>query len=148
MVIGVASWATFWLGLPHLPVAFAPQHAGMMMRTGLGIISEQWLAFTYIGGLVLLLTYRPQWIQRLAFFGTAGRMALTNYVIQCIVIFLLSSRFAFGLHLRPYFYTLVAIALFAASVLFSRFWLSRFRYGPLEWGWRSATYLRIPPLAR
>ena len=75
-------------------------------------------------------------------------MALTNDVIQGIVICLLSSRCAFGLHLRPYFYTLVAIALFAASVLFSRFWLSRFRYGPLEWGWRSATYLRIPPLAR
>jgi uncharacterized protein len=148
MAIGLASWVTFWWGLPHLPVAFAPRMAGMLMKTGLGVLNDQWLAFTYIGALVLLLAYRPQWSQRLAFFGIAGRMALTNYVLQCLVIFLLSSPFALGLHLRPYFYALGAMLLFASSVLFSRMWLSRFRYGPLEWGWRSATYLRIPPLAR
>jgi uncharacterized protein len=139
MVLGLASWAVFWWGLPRLPIAFAPRAAGTMMKTGLGIVNEQWLAFTYIGGLVLLLTYRPQWTRRLAPIGTAGRMALTNYVIQCVVIFLLSSPLAIGLHLRPYYYTLGAIALFAASVLFSRVWLARFRFGPLEWGWRSAT---------
>ena len=38
------------------------------------------------------------------------------------------------------------MALCAALALFSRLWLSRFRYGPLEWVWRGLTYLRIPPL--
>lgn len=148
MAIGLGSWALFWWGLPHLPTAFASRFVGRMMKTGLGIISDQWLAFTYIGAVVLLLAYRPQWTGRLAFFGVAGRMALTNYVTQCIVIFILSSPFALGLHLRPYFYTLGAIALFGVAVVFSHFWLSRFRYGPLEWLWRCATYLRVPPLRR
>ena len=79
--------------MPHLPVAFASRAAGSMMRTGLGIVSDQWLTFTYFGALLLLLTYRPQWIGRLAWFGTAGRMALTNYVLQCVVIFIVSSSF-------------------------------------------------------
>jgi uncharacterized protein len=121
---------------------------GMLIENGFGIVSDQWLAFTYIGALVLLLAYRPQWTQRLALFGTAGRMALTNYVLQCVLIFLLSSPFALGLHLRPFYYALGAVLLFSATVVLSRAWLLRFLYGPLEWMWRSATYLRIPPLRR
>jgi uncharacterized protein len=148
MAIGLGSWTLYWWGLPHLPTGFAPRVVGMLMKTGLGIVNDQWLAFTYIGALVLLIAYRPQWTQRLALFGIVGRMALTNYVAQCIVIFILSSRLAMELHLRPYYYTLGAIGLFAATVLFSHLWLSRFRYGPLEWMWRAATYLRVPPLAR
>ena len=148
MAIGLTSWLVYWWALPHLPTAFAPQTVGMLVQEGLGIISEQWLAFSYIGALVLLLAYRPQWTQRLALFGTAGRMALTNYVLQCVVIFLLSSPFAFGRHLSPYYYTLGAVLLFSATVLFGHVWLSRFRYGPLEWMWRSATYRRIPALRR
>jgi uncharacterized protein len=119
---------------------------GMLIKNGFGAISDQW-PFT-IRRSLLLLTYRPQWTQRLALFGTAGRMALTNYVLQCVVIFLLSSPFALGLHLSPYYYALGAVLLFSATVVFSRAWLLRFLYGPLEWMWRSATYLRIPPLRR
>jgi uncharacterized protein len=148
MAIGIASWPVFWWGLEHLPTAFAPRSVGMLLKTGLGIVNDQWLAFTYIGAVVLLLAYRPQWTNRLALFGVAGRMALTNYVTQCIVIFILSSDFALGLHLRPYYYTLGAIALFGVTVACSHLWLSRFRYGPLEWLWRCATYLRVPPLRR
>ena len=148
MLIGAASWLLFWWALPLVPTAFAPRMMGMLMQTGFGIASDQWLAFTYIGALILLLTFRPEWTRRLASFGIAGRMALTNYVLQCIVIAVLASPFGLGLHLRPYYYLLGAILLFTASVTLSRMWLSRFRYGPLEWGWRSATYLEVPPLLR
>ena len=148
MAIGIASWAGFWWGLPHLPTGFAPIAVGRLMQTGLGLINEQWLTFTYVGALILLLAYRPKWNERLSLVGTAGRMALTNYVTQCVVIFLLSSRFALELHVRPYYYALGAVVLFSASMLFSHVWLSRFRYGPLEWLWRSATYLRVPPLLK
>jgi len=144
MAIGLVSWATYLWGLPNLPTAFPTRMVARLMKTGLGIVSEQWLAFTYIGALVLLLAYRPVWTTRLAAFGTAGRMALTNYVVQCVVIFLLQSPFALGLPLRPYYYLLGGIVLFSITVVFSRLWLSRFRYGPLEWAWRVATYLRVP----
>ena len=64
------------------------------------------------------------------------------------MIAVLASPFGLGLHLRPYYYLLGAILLFTASVTLSRMCLSRFRYGPLEWGWRLATYLKVPPLLR
>jgi uncharacterized protein len=37
-------------------------------------------------------------------------------------------------------------ALFALQVLFSRWWLTRYRYGPAEWVWRAVTYLRVPTM--
>ena len=41
-----------------------------------------------------------------------------------------------------------ALALAAAQVAASFLWLRVFRMGPVEWGWRAVTYLRIPPLRR
>ena len=43
---------------------------------------------------------------------------------------------------------LFALALFMAQVMFSRWWLARYRFGPAEWLWRAATYLRWPPMRR
>ena len=44
------------------------------------------------------------------------------------------------------FVPLVVVAVFALQVVASRWWLARFRYGPMEWLWRAATYLRLPPM--
>jgi uncharacterized protein len=118
----------------------------MPIRYALGVVSDQWLAFTYIGGLVLLLAYRPQWSRRLTPFGVAGRMALTNYAVQCVAIEWLSSPFGLNLKLRPYYYALGALLLFVLEMALSREWLSRFRFGPLEWIWRSLTYMRWQPM--
>jgi uncharacterized protein len=148
MAIGLASWIVSWLVLPYVPTEFAPQAVGALLHSGLGVISEQWLAFTYIGALVLLLAFRPSWAGRLAWMGLAGRMALTNYVLQCAVIELLSSPFGLGLHLRPYLYLLAAVVLFLIEAGLSALWMARLRYGPLEWIWRAVTYLRVPALAR
>jgi len=76
----------------------------------------------------------------------AGRRALTNDVLQCAVIEMLSSRFGFSLHLRPDYHALGAICLFLAALLLSRIWLSRFLYGPRGRIWRSLTYRRMLPL--
>jgi uncharacterized protein len=60
---------------------------------------------------------------------------------------MLSSGYGAALKLRPSAYVVAAIVLFAAEVVFSRAWLARFRFGPLEWVWRTATYARRQPLA-
>jgi len=39
----------------------------------------------------------------------------------------------------------MGIALFVLQVSASRAWLARFRLGPLEWVWRSLTWLRREP---
>ncbi|HWT15959.1 MAG TPA: DUF418 domain-containing protein, partial [Patescibacteria group bacterium] len=59
---------------------------------------------------------------------------------------------AYGLglhgHLQRGGQILLAIALFAAQVALSRWWMARYRFGPLEWLWRALTYLRLPPMRR
>jgi uncharacterized protein len=36
----------------------------------------------------------------------------------------------------------------ALQVVFSTWWLSKFRYGPMEWLWRAITYWQVPPMRR
>jgi uncharacterized protein len=147
MTFGALSWAVSWLVLRNLPSTGIPR-GDWPLNDGLGLVQDQWLTFAYIGAVVLLLAYRPGWTQRLAPLGLAGRMALTNYVLQAAVLDLLSSGYGFGLKLRPLVYAPAAVALFSAEAAISRAWLARFRFGPLEWLWRSATYARLQPLRR
>ena len=128
MAFGLSSWAAAWL---------------LRVQNGLGLIEDQWLCFTYIGAIVLLLAYRPLWISRLSMFAIAGRMALTNYMFQVAVLDALASGYGAHLKLRPFVYAPAAVLLFGVEAAFSRAWLSRFRYGPLEWIWRVATYGRV-----
>jgi uncharacterized protein len=141
MVFGAAAWAASWIVLRHLPSIGIPD-ADWAISFGFGLIQDQWLCFTYIGGIVLLLAYRPQWTARLAVFGQAGRMALTNYMVQAAVLDVLSSGYGFGLTLRPLAYAPAAALLFGVEAAASRAWLARFRFGPLEWLWRTVTYAK------
>ena len=115
------------------------------MRRGFGLIRKEWLSFAYIGGVLLVVSHSAQSLRRLAAFGWTGRMALTNYVLQCAIIDLMFSQYALALAMPPLVAAGTAIALFGFDALLSRWWLARFRYGPLEWLWRSATYARTQP---
>ncbi|HEV2085751.1 MAG TPA: DUF418 domain-containing protein [Gemmatimonadales bacterium] len=148
MAVGIISWAVSWLFLRNLNTDFIPQRIAAQFRNGFGILSEQWLAFAYIGGIVLLLAYRPVWERRLAAFGMAGRMALTNYLIQIAVLDLLSSGYGLGLRVRPAMVPLLAALIFGAEVGLTRLWLAHHRLGPAEWLWRSFTYGKPQPMRR
>jgi uncharacterized protein len=147
MTFGALSWAASWLLLRNLPKMPVPG-TDWPLEYGMGLIQDQWLCFAYIGAVVLLLAYRPAWPGRLAVFGLAGRMALTNYMVQVAVLDTLASGYGFGLKLRPYVYVAAAILLFAAEAAMSGVWLARYRFGPLEWVWRTFTYARRQPLRR
>lgn len=147
MIFGAISWAVSWLVLFRLP-STGIAGADWPLAYGFGLIQDQWLCFTYIGAIVLLLDARPVWRRRLALFGFAGRMALTNYMIQAIVLDALSSGYGAALTIRPYLYPVATALLFGIEALASRAWLERYRFGPLEWIWRMVTYARIPPLRR
>ncbi len=147
MIFGAFSWGAAWLVLRNIPTPSIPG-ADWPIAYGFGLVQDQWLCFTYIGAVVLLLAYRPIWTVRLRAFGWTGRMALTNYMFQAAALDVLSSGYGFGLRLRPYLYVVAAVLLFSVEVLFSGAWLTRFRFGPLEWVWRTLTYARPQPLRR
>jgi len=147
MIFGAVSWALGWLVLGRLPELSAPG-ATWPLRFGFGLMQDQWLCFTYAGAVLLFLARRPQWIRRLEPVGQAGRMALTNYMVQAAVIDFLSSGYGLGLELRPLAYTGGAAVLCAVVCAMSTMWLARFRFGPLEWIWRMLTYARVQPILR
>jgi uncharacterized protein len=147
MIFGVVSWFLAWVVLPRLPGIPIPG-ASWPLAAGFGILNEQWLCFTYIGAVLLLLDRKPMWTARLAPIGAAGRMALTNYMVQIAVLDALASGYGAGLKLRPLVYAPAAIVFFAIEAAISTAWLARFRFGPLEWLWRITTYLRVPPIRR
>jgi uncharacterized protein len=147
-IFGLAAWAfeTFVSFSPPNPQApFLRSLIVARLMFGFGLIRGMWLTFTYMGIVLLLVARSPVWLKRLSFFGWAGRMALTNYMVQIILLDLLFSQYAFGVSLRPIAGATAAIALFLADSAISRWWLARHRYGPLEWLWRSATYARWQP---
>ena len=102
------------------------------------------LTVFYITGLTLLLS-RASWTWIASPLASVGKMARTNYVGQSIIGTLLF--YGYGLSLIGEIGTarvvLLTIPIFLAQILFSRFWLARYQYGPLEWLWRSLTYLRV-----
>ena len=75
-------------------------------------------------------------------------MALTNYMLQVTILDLAFSNHGYALKVGAAYAPLAALALFAVDVALCRWWLSRYRYGPLEWMWRSATYARRQPMRR
>jgi uncharacterized protein len=105
------------------------------------------LALGYAAAIVVL-CQKEKWRGRLSGLGAVGRMALTNYVTQSLVF--LFVLYGFGLGLLPYFgatYCLgLALLVFALQIAFSRWWLERYRFGPLEWVWRSLTYGERQPM--
>jgi uncharacterized protein len=148
MTGGIAAWAAaHWL-VPHSWQFAAPPVRGLVLAcltSGFGLIREMWLAFAYIGVVLLLVAGTPVWRHWLAAFGWTGRMALTNYIVQVAMLDLLFSNYALGLKLTPLESLGAGLALFAVDAALSRWWLARFRFGPLEWLWRSITYGRMQP---
>ena len=149
-IAGTALWAVQAFVFPNLP-----EHStGPIVRTitlnrlqyGFGLVRDMWLSFAYMGVVLLLVAHNRDWLRRLAAFGWTGRMALTNYMVQVMILDFTFSKYALGLEVRPLVGLTMAIALFVLDALFSRWWLARFRYGPFEWLWRSATYARWQPL--
>lgn len=85
----------------------------------------------------------------LRWLSPAGRMPLTNYLLQSIAMGALLSGWGFALAPRlGYAETAgVALAIFAAQLALSHWWLRRFGQGPLELAWRKWTYSGMPPPA-
>ena len=89
-------------------------------------------------------------LQVLNLFVPVGRMALTNYLTHSIVCVTLAYGFGLGLFWRVgALYTwFIAFAVLMAQIPFSRWWLSRYQYGPAEWIWRRLTYRERLPMRR
>jgi uncharacterized protein len=102
---------------------------------------------TYVA-LVVLLVQRPVWRRLLSVVAPIGRMPLTVYLSQTVI-----STFVFygwGLGVSGRVGTAgswaIATAIFAAQVVACHLWLRRYRFGPVEWVWRTLAYGKRQPM--
>ena len=111
----------------------------------LTLMGSQAMSLGYLAWILRLLDAGVRWLRWLA---PAGRMALTNYLGQSLVCTLVFYSYGLGYfeQLPRAWQVPFVFALFALQVLFSRWWLTRYRYGPAEWVWRAVTYLRVPAM--
>lgn len=77
-----------------------------------------------------------------------GRMALTNYLSQTVLGVLVLRVILGDVNLTRTSVLAFIVAVWAVQLAWSAPWLERFRWGPAEWLWRSATYRRLQPLMR
>jgi uncharacterized protein len=115
--------------------------------------------FNYVGSILMALGYVGV-VMRLCQSGTlaglrrrlaaVGRMALTNYLMQTLLMTFIF--YGWGLanygRVERYQLSLFVVGTWAIQLVISPIWLSRFRFGPAEWVWRTLTYGRAQPMRR
>ncbi len=107
------------------------------------------MAFAHLSVLLMVVKQqRMQWLtDRVA---AVGRMALSNYIahsVICSLVFYNPGLALMGQLQRYQLYYIVA-AIWLFNLAWSPWWLARYRFGPLEWCWRSLTYWQRQPMRR
>jgi uncharacterized protein len=107
------------------------------------------LAAGYVSGLALLFLHED-WRRSLLPFAAVGRMALTNYLMQSVICTLFFYHYTTGLYgkIGPAAGLIPTVILYGAQVVFSNWWLQRYRFGPMEWLWRGMTYGKFPSMSK
>ena len=146
LLVGVAGTSMLVVGTVMNTNPISPSAWNLLGQLG-STFGAPALTLFYVSVIALIL-HRPSsspWLRVLAF---PGRMALSNYILQSVICTLLFNGYGLGQYGRvaPGQGVLLTLAIFAFQIGFSRGWLRRFRYGPLEWLWRSLTYRKLCPM--
>lgn len=111
---------------------------------GLSTLGTVPLAIAYLGLIVLWKQRRTNSAHRRL--QAVGRMALTNYLTQTIFGVVVLSTLLTNVDLSRTMILGFVVAVWALQLIWSTWWLDRFRFGPFEWLWRVATYRQREPI--
>ena len=127
----------------------ADWHFLWLLAYGLASLGGPAQGLAYGVAITLLLQSKP-WARWLRLVGLAGRMALSNYLMQSLICTTIFYSYGFGLFGsvgRVTSWGLVVLV-FVTQVSLSAWWLGRFQFGPMEWLWRTLTYGQRQPMRR
>ena len=140
------------IGLGLLGSLLATSHTpgsdtdGFTLARGLAMLGNLPASLGYVGLVVLMLNSRSA-LAGIRVLAPVGRMALTNYLTQSLISTFVFYGYAGGQWgLSRAWQVVFVVTIFGLQILFSHWWLSRFRYGPLEWVWRAFTYRQRPAM--
>ena len=145
LVVSLAGTAGVFSQLPQ-PVAF-DTWGSMIGLTSFDLANIALTGVIIMG--FLLLFYRRE-RSALRVFAPYGRMALSNYLAQSVIGTFIYYGWGLGYlaDVRNVYALVLGIIIIVGQMLLSAWWMQRFRYGPLEWIWRCATYGRWMPFVR
>ena len=136
------------LGLPYRNALALPLQLIWFFCSITGLIV---LALGYLSGMILLwLNGGARIRQILTPLAAVGRMSLSNYILQTIILTTLFYGYGLGWYdqFTPIQGIIIPIGIYTINLIFSNLWMARFRYGPLEWIWRCITNWKIQPIAK
>ena len=146
--------AGFGLGLPivilgivyNMSHDFAFEHS-MFQGTVFNYVGSLGVFLGYVA--LVMLAVRNGWLPGLQRrLQAAGRMAFTNYITQSVICTLIFYGHGLGLFEQTGRLSQIAmvVTIWVLQLIWSPWWLARFRFGPLEWLWRSLTYMKLQPM--
>jgi len=167
-LFGMLAWRTDIIRRPaeHQGLLVAVALTGIVAGVALNLAEQRlsWLgagrfSLDRLAGVLLAIGYAAAALaalntrtgsKLLAWAAPLGRMAFTNYLLQSVICSWIFFGYGFGLFGRTGVLTALAIgtSIYVAQVLFSAQWLRYFRFGPVEWLWRSLMYGTAQPLRR
>lgn len=150
-------WMISWLiGLPLIIYGlirnFSEEFSlafSMFMGSQFNYWGSVFIAFGYIC-LVMILAKSPRLSGLKSRLAAIGQMAFTNYIIQSILAIFIFHGIGLGLfgEVDRTGQILITLCIWIVQFMWSKPWLEKFRFGPLEWLWRSLTYREKQPFRR
>jgi uncharacterized protein len=112
-----------------------------------------------VGGPLMTVTYvvllvslwrRARGARVLRWLAPVGRMALTNYILQSVIVTLLANGYGLGWMgtVGPFGSLFIIAGVLLLEIAISNLWMRYFQYGPLEWVWRCGTYWQVVPIRK
>jgi uncharacterized protein len=147
LVVGLTAALTFSLAVPYL-VPFKPSALGVLVTAAYSLQRPALMLF-YAAAIVLLV-HSDRWGPRLRGLAPMGRMPLTNYLLQSLICTTIFNAYGLGYFNRmgPAAGLGLAFGIYVLQVFWSRWWFTRFEFGPMEWLWRALTYGAAPSMSR
>lgn len=144
LALGILAFAGF--EVLDRAVANRPPSFALSMMSRLFWHAHAWGMAAFYASSLFLLSQRNAWQQWLAPLGAVGRMALTNYLLQSVLLVPVCIALNLFDRVTPTLGLLMALGVWALQVPGSVWWLKRFQFGPAEWVWRRLTYGRTQPM--
>jgi len=117
-------------------------------------IQLNYVASLFVGlgwvGVIMLACKSSLFLPATRRLAAVGRMAFSNYIFHTLVCTTLFYGHGFGLFgkVERVGQFAIVLAIWTFQLLLSPLWLRYFYFGPLEWLWRSLTYLQWEPFRR
>lgn len=133
------------IAVSHIP---GDDYDGFQLARGLAMLGNLPACLGYVG-LVVVMLHSNTVFSKIRVLAPAGRMALTTYLTQSVICSLVFFGYGLGYWGLDRAWQVVFVAVvFTIQLAFSRWWLARYRFGPLEWVWRAFTYRESPAMRR